>query len=289
MVNKYLKLIRIQHWVKNTFIFLPLFFSGELFNYQIFLNTVFIAIGFSMVCSSIYVINDLFDIEFDKIHPTKKHRPIASGEISKRQAYITCLVFFLNGIFILYLTNLLCLLLALLYFSIMILYSAYLKKLPIIDLFIISIGFIIRILIGGNASNVYVSDWTIIMVFLLSLFIAASKRRDDVIQYEEESRLNREVVIHYNLDFINSIISIISSVLIVSYLIFITQDQIILKYNSKNLFFTFIFVIIGILRFNQITLVDKQSESPIKILFNDRFMQINLSLWLILFLLMIYL
>ena len=126
------------------------------------------------------------------------------------------------------------------------------------------------------------------MVFLLSLFIAVTKRRDDVYQYELKKKINRKVVSEYSVSYMDKLITIISSVLLVSYLLFITSESVISRYPSKYLIVSFLFVLIGVFRYNQITYVKNKSGSPIKIFFKDKFLQITLLLWGLTFFFIIY-
>lgn len=282
-------LIRVKHWIKNFFIFFPLFFSSELLDLVKLKNTAIVFLGFSLVASCVYVVNDLFDKEFDKIHSSKKKRPIASGKISSVKALtiaISCLVI---GLFSIYSVSLNALYLTLFYFIINILYSYKLKQLSIIEFCIVASGFVVRILIGGEINDILLSQWIIVMVFLLSIFIAVSKRRDDVLQYETENKKNRIVVEYYNLEFLDKIINIVSSVLIVSYLLFISSSEIQERYDSIFLLITFVFVLLGVFRYNQITYVMKKSASPISILFSDIFLQFCLLFWILIFFGIIYL
>ena len=284
-----LKLLRINNWVKNVFILMPLFFSGQFFDYDKFLDNIIVLIGFSLIASSVYIINDLFDLKYDKTHPEKKFRPLASGKISIGFSIKFAILLVIIGHLIIYVKSLDCMIISFLYFTINLFYSYKLKQIPIIDFVIISIGFVLRLFIGGEISSIELSNWIIIMVLLISIFIAASKRRDDVYNYEIHNKIHRDVVKKYNLIFIDKIITIVSSVLIVSYLLFITSEEILSKHNfPKILIFTFLLVLIGILRFNQITYVHKKSSSPIKIFFKDSFLQIILIIWILSYLYVIY-
>ena len=286
---EYLKLIRINNWVKNLFIFIPLFFSSELLNPDKFILTLFGSIGFSFVTSFVYIINDIFDIDFDKNHPDKKYRPIPSGIISIRKSIIIGLLLFFIGLTTLWFTSFYSFLITIFYFILNVSYSYKLKHVPIIDFVVISIGFVIRILIGGVIGEIELSQWIIVMVFLLSLFLAVTKRRDDVYQFEVKDKVNRKVVDKYTVEFMDKIITIVSSVLIVSYLLFITSEDVVMRYSTNSLLITFIFVLIGVFRYNQITYVYNKSGSPIKILFKDRFLQIILFCWTLTFFVIIYL
>lgn len=285
---KYIELIRVNNWVKNLFILLPLFFSGELFDSIKFLKIFYSIIGFSLVTSFIYIINDIFDMEFDKIHSEKKYRPIPAGKISITQSLIIGAFSLSLGLIVLWTISFNSFLLTIVYIFLNILYSVILKQLPIVDFIIVALGFVIRILIGGDIGNIALTQWMIVMVFLLSLFIAVTKRRDDVYEYELKKKINRKVVLKYTVEYMDKIITIISSTLLVSYLLFITSESVISRYPSKYLIVSFLFVLIAVFRYNQITYVENKSGSPIKIFFNDRFLQITLLLWVLTFFLVIY-
>ena len=284
----YLKLIRANNWIKNLFILLPLFFSGELFNLTKLSNTILVVIGFSLVTSFVYIINDIFDINFDKNHQEKRFRPIASGRISiKKSVVIGSLLLFI-GFSVLLLCSWNAFLISIIYVGLNLLYSAKLKHVSVIDFVIVAVGFVLRILIGGEVGDVELTQWMTIMVFLLCLFIAITKRRHDVYQYEFNEQVNRKVVTKYTVEFMDKLLSINSSTLLVAYLLFITSEDVLTRYPSKYLMLTFLFVLIGVFRYNQITSVDNKGSSPLKILFEDIFLQITLFLWLVTFFFIIY-
>lgn len=284
----FLKLIRANNWIKNFFILLPLFFSANIFNYQILKLNLIIILCFSFITSSVYIVNDILDLEYDKRHPEKKNRPIPSGKYKIKQALLIGLLLFLTGILPIYLISIEAFFITLSYFIINIIYSFKLKQVPIIEMVIVSLGFVLRLIIGGVISKVALTHWIILMVFLLSLFIIISKRRDDVYHYDINKIVNRKVVLQYSLPFIDKLITIISSILLVSYLLFITSDEVINRYDIEYLSLTFLPVLIGVFRYNQLTYVFKKNSSPIKTLFNDVFLQIVLLIWFILFFIIIY-
>ena len=284
----YLRLFRVDNWIKNLFILLPLFFSAQFFYLDKLIHALEAFFAFSLVTSSVYIVNDIFDINFDKGHHEKKHRPLASGKISIRNSLILGFISLLVGFILMYNLNIIALNFTLFYFGLNIFYSSKLKHIPIVDFIIISIGFVLRIFIGSEIGEINLTQWMILLVFLLSLLIAVSKRRDDVFLYEKTNKINRKVVQEYSLEFIDKTISIISSVLIVAYLLFITSPEVYSRYNTDYIYFTFLPVLIGILRFNQLTYVYNKSGSPIKILFKDRFLQLVIILWILSYFIIIY-
>ena len=288
MIN-YLNLLRVKHWVKNLFIFIPLFFSSQLFDIHKFYNTTITFFAFSFIASFIYVINDINDVEFDRMHYEKKNRPIASKKIPILNGFFISLLFLTTGLFLLiYFTPIIVVFISITYILMNILYTLKLKNVPILDFVIISTGFIFRVFIGAEVNNIELSNLIIIMVFLFSVFIAVSKRRDDVIDFEKNNNINRKVVKDYTVEFMDKIITITSSILLVSYLIFILSDNIASKYDFKLLFFTFCIVLIGIFRYNQIVYVHNKGGSPIKIFYSDFFLIITVLSWVITFTFIIY-
>ena len=282
------KLLRVHHWVKNTFIFLPLFFSGPLFDGAKFIEIFSTSIGFCFVASFIYIVNDIIDLEFDKIHPEKKLRPIAANIISIKKALIIGFIILFTGVIIVYNINESAFYLTLLYVFMNLLYSYKLKKIPIIDFIIVSIGFVIRLHIGGIVAEIELSEWIILMIFLLSLFIAISKRRDDLVLLANTKKLNRDVIKKYSIVYLDNIQAIVSSILLVSYLMYVTDDDIQGKYNSNLSYMTFVFVLLGIFRYSHLSIVYKKSGSPVRIFYTDTFIQITLFLWVLSFFVLIY-
>ena len=176
-----IKLLRVKQWVKNVFVFLPAFFGGVFFE----VDSITLLLGFfafSLLASSIYIINDLKDAESDKRHPKKRNRPIASGKIKPLQALIIAAILFLASGFTatFFLPSSSWFILAL-YFTVNVLYSFYLKHLAIVDLILVASGFVFRIIVGSLIASVQLSYWLLLMTFLFSLFIVIAKRRDDCI------------------------------------------------------------------------------------------------------------
>ena len=278
----------MKHWIKNLFILIPLFFSAQLFNYDKLIETSITIFGFCLVTGFIYIINDIFDMEFDKLHPKKKLRPIAAKNISIKKALIIGTSLLVLGLLVIYKINKISLLWTLFYVFMNVLYSYKLKNIAIIDFVIVSLGFVIRLYIGSSVSEIQLSEWIILMVFLLSLFISTSKRRDDVILLEKTKNINRAVITQYSTAYLDNIISIVTSILLVCYLMFVTDDLIKIKYNSNLIYMTFIFVLIGIFRYSQLSIVYKIGGSPIQIFYKDHYMQLILFLWVLSFFIIIY-
>ena len=273
-----LRLLRIPQWIKNLFIFLPVFFGLKFYEVDKLTNAFVAFFGFSFVASAVYIFNDLLDINEDKLHPIKRSRPLASGTIKIKEACILIFVLLVIGfsIFIFFIQSQLALYLVGIYLILNIFYTMKLKHVPILDISIISVGFLLRIFIGGDVTDTVLSHWIIIMTFLLALFLALAKRRDDVLVYLNTGQITRKNIDGYNLEFLNSAMTIMSSVIIVSYIMYAVS----LSSKINNLTFTVIFVILGLLRYLQIAFVKKDSGDPTKVLIKDSFLQIVLVGWI---------
>ncbi|WKV12882.1 decaprenyl-phosphate phosphoribosyltransferase [Marivirga harenae] len=284
----FIRLLRLKHWVKNTFVFLPVFFAGELFSNDKFYECVAGFIIFSFSASAIYALNDIFDVEEDRQHPDKRNRPIAAGKISVKSAILIAVVLFVISVGTAYYLDFFFFICIVLYIALNLAYSFGLKNIAILDLFIVAFGFLLRVIAGGEISEVPVSHWLLIMVLLLSLFLVLAKRRDDLILVENGTKNIRKASSGYNLDFTNACLTLLSAVMIVSYIMYTVSDEVQERYDSKYLFLTCIFVIAGLMRYLQITMVEKKSGSPVKILYKDAFIFVVLLAWVLSFYILLY-
>jgi 4-hydroxybenzoate polyprenyltransferase len=174
------------------------------------------------------------------------------------------------------------------YLILNLLYTLWLKKIPIIDVFIVALGYVIRILIGGVVANVEINFWIIIMTFLLALFLAFAKRRDDVLIMMKENRNVRRSIDGYNLRFMDSALFITAAITIVSYIMYTVSPGTVELYNSNCIYITSIFVLLGVLRYLQIALVKEDSGSPTEVLLKDRVLQLSILGWLLSFGIIMY-
>ncbi len=282
-------LLRSDQWIKNLFLFMPIFFAGELRHFEKLRGVTLAFLAFCCAASAIYILNDLMDIEADQKHPEKCKRPLAAGLVSSTKAWIAFLILLLGGVFFSWVThNLLFAGILLSYFLINIGYSLGLKRLSIIEILIVSSGFVLRAIGGGFVAEVEVSQWMIMMIFLLALFLALAKRRDDFFIINSSGKPIRKSMEHYNLEYINALLIMVSGIIIVAYLMYVISPEVINRFHSKYLYVTSIFVIAGMMRYLQITLVENKSGSPTKILYRDNFIRIVLVLWIVTFYLIIY-
>lgn len=290
-IKNYMKILRPKQWMKNFFVMLPLFFGGELFNGKALLAGAITFLAYSFAASSIYCFNDIHDVDDDRRHPVKRLRPIASGAVSTSVAYalmFTCFALSMLSMFFLPDYALQTGGILLLYWLLNLAYCARLKQYAIIDVCIVALGFVLRLLAGGFATHIPLSKWIVLMTFLITLFMSFAKRRDDVIRMERTGEAPRKNTIRYNLTFINQAITITASVTLVCYIMYTVSPEVIQNFQTDYLYLTTIFVLVGLLRYIQLTVVDQKSGDPTKVLLKDRFTQLVVVAWLLTFLLIIY-
>jgi 4-hydroxybenzoate polyprenyltransferase len=287
-----LSLLRPTQWVKNFFIFLPVFFERELDNLELLFAAIVAFCAFILVSSSIYCFNDICDVNVDKLHPVKCKRPIASGAISIPLAYIILITCVALSLVILLLWGrgdvYYQFAIIISYFVMNILYCTKLKHYAIIDVMILSLGYVLRVIMGGVATNIYTSEWIIIMTFLLALFLAFAKRRDDVLIYEKTGILHRKNIVRYNLEFLNQVMTFIATIAMIAYIMYTISPNVVTRIGNRYLYITSIFVIAGFIRYLQLSLVDQNSGSPTDILLKDKFIQLCIVGWVILLFLFLY-
>lgn len=280
-------LLRIEQYIKNIFVLAPLFFSKEFVKLDQTIQSLLAVLIFSMIASSIYIFNDIRDLEEDRNHPTKQFRPIASKQVSVRNAVIIMLFLIFTGLFSAFFISVNFFIILIIYLVLNFLYSLGLKHISIVDIVIVSIGFVLRVFAGAVVINVVVTSWIILITFMLSLFLAFAKRRDDILLANQGNK-TRKNIHGYSLTFVDSAMVLMAGVVIVSYILYTVSPEIEVRYNSQYLYLTVLFVIVGILRYMQITYIENQSGNPTKIALKDKFLQITILLWLTSFGIILY-
>ena len=286
-----IRLTRPYQWAKNIFILLPMFFGGALTDAHSAQMAVMAFFAYSFAASSIYCYNDIIDVEDDRKHSEKCKRPIASGALSIAQGYvIMALMMVLSAIIIAFMGERALLVggVVVAYFILDILYCRLLKHYAIVDVCVLSFGFVLRILAGGFATDITPSNWLVMMTFLLTLFLAFAKRRDDVVRMLKTGEAPRHNTERYNLTFINQAVTITAAVTVVSYIMYTVSPAVTQRIGSDYVYLTSVFVILGLLRYMQLTLVDEKSGDPTKMLYSDHFLQLVIAMWFAAYLIIIY-
>ncbi|MDD9893907.1 MAG: decaprenyl-phosphate phosphoribosyltransferase [Gammaproteobacteria bacterium] len=279
-MRDWIKLLRPQHYVKNGFVLLPLFFAGSITDTAALYPAMIAFAAFCLVASAVYIINDARDVELDRLHPEKCMRPLASGRIPLSQAYIAViiLVALATGM-TLYLLSANAAMLLAAYLIMNIGYSFGLKAIAILDISMVSMGFVLRLLVGASAAHIPLSHWIITMTFLLSLFLALAKRRDDVQLFLTHGDKTRKSVDGYSMEVVNHGMSILAAVVIVAYLMYCTSPEVQAQWDAPWLYATGGWVVLGVMRYLQITHIEENSGNPTKVLLKDRFVQFTVLAW----------
>lgn len=281
-----IKLLRVQQWIKNGFVFLPIFFSGQFLNTHLLLGAFLAFIAFSLTSSIVYILNDYKDIEKDKLHPVKKNRPLANGSISKKNALLLLIPLIVAiALLIAFNFTLVSLIPLALYFILNVLYTFYLKVIAILDVAIIAVGFVLRVIFGGLVTSIYVSKWALLLTFTLALVLALGKRRGELVSINSEARPSLK---GYNLPFIDTALTITVAITLVCYIMYTISPDVVHGFGSEYVYATTLFVLLGLLRYLQQTMVHQKTESPTKFVYTDIFVQLMIICWVLSFVLIIY-
>ncbi|MDR2410649.1 MAG: UbiA prenyltransferase family protein [Bacteroidales bacterium] len=278
------RLLRANQYVKNCFVFFPLFFGGEIFNKELLLKELLLFAAFCLASSFVYILNDIKDQENDRNHPIKKLRPIASGEVSTTTAFFVgelCLM--LSFIVIYYIKSIIILICVIIYVILNIIYTYFTKKIVIADVVSVALGFVLRVLAGSLLTPKAVSQWLVIMVFLLSIFLALGKRWHDVVLTEEDSTTGkiRKSLENYTKEWLQSLLTFFASINTICYIIYTITTDTHDEFYNKYFYSSSIWVIIGNMRYLQIIFVDKSSYSPTQALIYDKMIRYTVLLWVI--------
>ena len=277
--RNFVRLIRLEHWVKNLFVFIPAFFAARLSEWPVLERAMLGFLSFSLIASAVYVLNDFVDAPQDRNHPDKCRRPIASGAVGKKTALAVLAALLSSGTALAAALDPTLLLICLVYFAINVFYSFSLKHIALVDISLIGMGFLLRVFAGGAVTGVEVSHWLIVMTFLLALILGLAKRRGEYV-IATGGHTFRRALEGYNLPFLDVSITVCSTVAIVAYLMYCFSPEVTTRIGSDNIFYTAFFVVLGILRYLQLTLVFDRTESPTRALLRDGFLQIVLLGWI---------
>lgn len=279
-------LMRPHQWVKNLFVAAPLFFTGEPCSLKLLFLVVMGVVSFCLLSSAVYIFNDLCDRNTDLSHPEKRFRPIAAGTVPVGHAISWMTAIFILGLSLSLWISSKFASIGLLYIVINVGYSLYLKKVSIIDVMIVAFGFLLRVEAGAILIDYVPSIWILTISGLLAVFLALAKRRNDL--QEGLDGKHRKSLSGYTVQYLDTAIGMILGSLLVCYIIYTTDQLIIERLGTERLYLTTPFVFAGIMRYLQITIVEKRSGSPTKVILNDKFMVLAILGWVISFTTLVY-
>lgn len=289
MVFALLRAIRPHQWTKNLIIFAPLLFSQNMFNPAMLFKTL---VGFSLfclLCGGVYLINDLLDLEEDRKHPLKKNRPIASGQLSPQLATTVAISISTITLILAFCLNIPFGLIALIYLGVNLAYSQILKHIVIIDVMIVALGFVLRALAGGYLIGVEISAWLIVCTILLALLLAFGKRRHELVLLEDRAPSHRRTLDEYDPYLLDQMISIVTASTVVAYALYTMAPEVEAKLQTSHLNLTIPFVLYGIFRYLYLVHRKEQGGNPTKMLLTDWPLLVNVGLWLLALVLILYL
>ena len=290
MILNLIKLARPKQWVKNFFVFAPLLFSKHVFDLNFLIASLSAFFVFCLSSSTVYVINDIMDVESDRSHPKKKFRPIASGEISVKQALIFLVAMLGIIIFMFFFQKPVFVFVIILYFLSNLIYSVKIKSIVLLDVFFISFGFMLRVLGGAAAISVSVSSWMILTTIFISLFLAISKRRGELSQVVNHENIERQrkVLREYSVEFADQLNTIAAAGTIISYALYSVSERTVSTFGTDKLIYTTPFVIYGIFRYMYLMHKKNLGESPTTIVTKDIPIMLNVFVWFIACVMIIY-
>lgn len=280
--------MRAGQWAKNLFIFAGLIFSGNLFHPEILIRVGSGFILFSLVASSIYIFNDIIDVEYDRAHPEKKNRPLAAGLLSVPAAYAGAIVLATAGLIGALTLDRVFFAILLSYLIINFAYTIKIKKMVILDIMCISSGFVLRVLAGTELAEVKPSDWLILCTITLSLFLGFSKRRHELVVTGAKALSHRRVLEEYSLSFLDQMIAVATACTVMSYALYTVSPQTVYRFGTRNLVFSIPFVIYGIYRYLYLIHQKNMGGNPTRELVRDLPLLINAFLWALVVVLIIY-
>jgi 4-hydroxybenzoate polyprenyltransferase len=281
--------LRPKHWVKNLFIFAGPFFSLKLFNLENITKLIFGFLCWCLITSAMYLFNDIIDRREDALHPDKKNRPITSGKLGIKIAYLFCALLSFISLTLAVRLNINFAVFIALYFLITVTYSLYLKHIFILDVMCIAAGFVFRVVSGAFLIQIGVSEWLIMCTFLLSSLLGFSKRQEEITALGENAVYHRKVLKEYDRGFLQYVPYVLVSSAILCYMLYTVSSEAIRKFGTKNLIYTTPFVIYGLLRYVYIAYEKNRGADPTQVLFQDVPTVINILLWILTVGLIIYL
>jgi len=274
------KSLRPQQWIKNFFIFAPVIFSRNLLNPSMVLKTAAAFAAFCLVASAHYIFNDIRDLEEDRLHPVKSKRPLASGRLKTGPAVLSCVVIAVLGLAVAATVSRGLLIISAVYLVLQVLYSLWLKRVVILDVFVVAAGFVIRVVAGGLAIEVTISSWLLICTMLLALFLAMGKRRHEIVLLEGDAANHRPILKEYNTALLDQMISVVTASTLVAYCLYTISEETVAKFGTRKLIYTVPFVLYGIFRYLYLIYLKTEGGSPESLIIKDKPLLLDLFLWI---------
>jgi 4-hydroxybenzoate polyprenyltransferase len=283
-----IKIMRPEQWTKNLLIFAGIIFAHHLFDIASVLRTIAAFLLFCLLSSAIYIINDIKDIEQDRAHPLKSKRPLPSGELSIASATVAACIVSVSSVSLSFFLDRQFGYVALLYFVLLFAYSFLLKHIVILDVLTLAIGFVFRAIAGAVVIDVEFSSWLLLCTILLALFIALSKRRHELTLLGENAHSHRKILKEYSPHLLDQMIGVVTASTLMAYALYTMAPETRAKFGTSYMILTIPFVIYGIFRYLYLVHHKDQGGSPTKLLMNDKPILLNVILWVLVSIIIIY-
>ncbi len=275
--HPWIRLVRPKQWIKNAFVFAPLFFAQQFASLQAWAVILLAALCFICISSIVYIGNDIHDIEEDRLHPAKKNRPLAAGAMTLRQAMMLAGGFALAALLIMLLLPYECAVIAVVYVLLNATYTLWLKHMAIIDVFFVASCYVLRVLMGCYALQVTISPWIILATFLLALFLGFGKRYNELGHADYASqKLNLK---HYSRPLLDKLVTITGGASLITYAIYTAEMSRLL--GGVEIVYTVVFVAFGLFRYLQSIYVYDQGGEPESVILKDKWQLANGAAWLV--------
>lgn len=282
-INHYITTLRPKQWLKNGLILFPAFFGLSILEQGVFIDLMFTFIGFCLLASAIYVFNDLSDVKGDLLHPAKKKKPIASGKISKQHAFFLCATLLITGVSIITYFCYEGIYYCLVYVFINLVYSFFAKHIPILDLLLLSLGYLIRIYLGAQVAGVPVSWWLSLLTCLMAIYILVAKRKDDVLNYQKTGIVVRKHIHFYKKINFKGVLYGLSLLILGFYTAYVFSDSTYLLFKTHHLWITIPFAFLGLFSFTKEIVKTTRHIEPISMIVKNKVIVVSLVVWIIIF------
>ncbi len=282
------KSLRISQWIKNFFVFAPLIFSQNVFNWPLLFRTIIAFVLFCILSGAAYILNDIRDVQEDRVHPVKSKRPLASGKLKTSHALFACILLALAGLGGGFLIDISFFIALLVYLLLQIAYSSWLKHVVIIDVLVVAAGYLIRVIAGGLAVEIQISPWLFICTFLIALFLALSKRRHELVLLDKKAETHRPILKEYTPQLLDQMIAVVTASTVISYCLYTISSETVAKFGTKNLLFTVPFVLYGIFRYLYLVHQKDEGGSPEALIIKDKPLLVDVFLWIAAAMLILY-
>lgn len=283
-----IKVLRVYQWTKNLLVFAALVFAGELVDIPVLIKSIIAFVAFCLSASSAYILNDLIDIERDRLHPEKSQRPIPKGEISIPFAIILIITLSISAIALSLYLGVKFLLILCSYVFLTVSYSLIWKGIFLLDVLVLALGFVVRAIAGAVAIDVVFSNWLIVCTLFLALFLGLAKRRGELLLLKEDAENHRSVLIYYTKEYLDQLLLIVAGGAIITYTIYTCSPEVVKRLGTDKLYLGLPFVIYGLFRYLYLVHYKNEGTDPSKVLISDIPILVCVVLWGVLNIALIY-